>query len=134
MDRPLSTLFALFWIIIGNSASDRPSRSSSSVVGDDEELVEGSGEREHTTAFGTDATPTEKLILDGYRDYVNMEDQYASLTNHAFPELLIIVSLSVLVSTYLLIVMVVLLCKAKRIKSSTEPSPEASPGTLDSKI
>ena len=65
MDVPLPTLFALLWIIIGTTASDR---STSSVVRDDEELVEGSGEREHTTEFGTDATPTEKLILDGYRD------------------------------------------------------------------
>ena len=116
MDMPLPTLFALFWIIIGTAASDRPSRSSTSVVGDDEELVEGSGKAEHTTEFGTDTTPTEKLILGSYRDYVSIEDQYASLTNHATPELLIIVSVSVLVSAYLLIVMVVLLSKARRIK------------------
>ena len=64
--------------------------------------------------------------------------QYASVTNHATPELLIIVSLSVLLSAYLLIVIVVLLCKARKIKPSSEPFPEALSEplqeTLDTKL
>merc|ERR1719318_1726897 len=136
MDMPLSLLFGFFCIIIGTTASDRSSRSSMSEVGDDEELVEASGERERTTEFGTDPSPTENLILDGYRDYADpspkdgymdyadMGEKYHATSYYASPRLLVIVCVSVLLSAYLLIMFIVLLCNAKKIKTSPEPLPE----------
>ena len=68
----LSTVFALFFIILCITASNR---STTRVVGDDDELGEGSGEGQasHTNEYQTDDTPTESLLMDVYRDYV-LED------------------------------------------------------------
>ena len=139
MDLPLPILFALIWIIIASTAFEKPTGE----VGDDEELVEGSGEVPHTIEFETDNTPTEKPLMDGYSDFANIYIyQNTSVTYHASPVLMIIVCVSVLLSTYLIIVIIVLLCKARKIKPSPDASPEAlpeasseaSPETLDSKI